>query len=144
MELGTKKDGAMATALAWLLSAAMLEQSEVSRFNAEAILRGAPESRSSEAAFRAAARASLGVVPLTPDGSLYRLSRQGVEDPARGTLYAPVYPATPVPGSPLADVVSRFERLRTEVSFDDEPGAGGERAETRSFFAKMTLDLRKP
>jgi hypothetical protein len=85
-----------------------------------------------------------GVVPLTPDGSLYRLSRQGVEDPARGTLYAPVYPATPVPGSPLADVVSRFERLRTEVSFDDEPGAGGERAETRSFFAKMTLDLRKP
>jgi hypothetical protein len=144
MELGTKKDGAMATALSWLLSAAMLEQSEVSRFNAEAILRGAPEARTNDAAFRAAARASLGVVPLTPDGSLYRLAREGVEDPARGTLYAPVYPATPVRGSPLADVITRFERLRTEVSFDEEPGAGGERADARSFFAKMTLDLRKP
>jgi hypothetical protein len=144
MELGAKKDGAMATALGWLLAAAMVEQSDVSRFNAEAILRGAPEARSSDAAFRAAARASLGVVPLTPDGGLYRLTREGVADPARGTLYAPVYPATPVPGSPLADLISRFERLRTEVSFDEEPGAGGERAEARSFFAKMTLDLRTP
>jgi hypothetical protein len=144
LELGTKKDGAMATAFAWLLSAAMVEQSEISRFNAEAILRGAPEARSGDAAFRAAARASLGVVPLTPDGALYRLTREGVEDPARGTPYIPVYPATPVRGSPLADVISRFERLRTEVSFDEEPGAGGERVDARSFFAKMTLDLRKP
>jgi hypothetical protein len=144
MELGTKKDGAMATALGWLLAAAMVEQSDVSRFNAEAILRGAPEARSSEAAFRAAARASLGVVPLTPDGALYRLTREGVEDPARGTLYSPIFPTTPVRGSPLADVIARFERLRTEVSFDEEPGAGGDRPNARSFFAKMTLDLRKP
>jgi hypothetical protein len=144
LELGAKKAGSFATALGWLLSAAMLEQSEVSRFNAEAILRGAPESRASDAAFRSAARAALCVVPLTPDGNLYRLTREGVEDPARGTPYAPIYPRSPVPGSPLSSVIARFERLRTEVSFDDEPGAGGERAGTRSFFAKVTLDLRKP
>lgn len=144
LELGAKKGGAFATAIGWLVSAAMAEKSEISRFNAEAILRGAPDARAGDAAFRSAARATLGVVPLTPDGNLYRLTREGVEDPARGTLYAPVYPAAPVPGSPLATVLSRFERLRTEVSFDEEPGAGGERADTRSFFAQMTLDLRKP
>jgi hypothetical protein len=144
VELGARKDGAFATAIGWLLSAAMIEESEVSRFNAEAILRGAPESRASNAAFRSAARATLGVVPLTPDGALYRLAKEGVEDPARGTLYAPVYPASPFPGSPLSTVISRFERLRTEVSFDDEPGAGAARENTRSFFAKMRLDLRTP
>jgi hypothetical protein len=144
VELGPKKDGAFATALGWLVSIAMLEESEVSRFNAEAILRGAPEAQRGDAAFRKAARAALGVVPLTPDGALYRLAQEGVQDPARGTRYAPVYPPAPVPGSPLARVLSRFERLRTEVSFDEEPGAGGERADSRSFFAKMTLDLRQP
>jgi hypothetical protein len=144
VELGAKKDGAFATAIGWLLAAAMAAESEVGRFDAEAILRGAPDARASDTAFRNAARVTFGVVPLTPDGAIYRLAREGVEDPARGTLYAPVFPAVPVPGSPLATLISRFERLRTEVSFDDEPGAGGERADSRSFFAKMTLDLRKP
>jgi hypothetical protein len=144
VELGAKKDGAFATSIAWLLAAAMAEETDVSRFNAEAILRGAPDARASDIAFRNAARATLGVVPLTPDGALYRLAREGIEDPTRGTAYAPVFPAVPVPGSPLAAMIARFERLRTEVSFDDEPGAGNERADSRSFFAKMTLDLRKP
>lgn len=144
MELGAKKDGAFATAIAWLVSAALVEQADLSRFNAEAILRGAPEARANDAAFRSTARATLGFVPLTPDGALYRLAKEGIEDPARGTEYLPVFPPTPVPGSPLASVLSRFERLRTEVSFDEEPDAGGERTGSRSFFAKMTLDLRKP
>jgi hypothetical protein len=144
MELGAKKDGAFATAIGWLVSMAMLEASEVSRFNAEAILRGVPDAQTGDAAFQSAARAALGVVPLTPDGALYRFTREGVADPARGTTYAPIYPPTPVSGSPLSRVISRFERLRTEVSFDEEPLAGGEQVGGRSFFAKATLDLRQP
>jgi hypothetical protein len=144
MELGAKKGSSFATAIGWFISAAMVHQTEVSRFNAEALLRGSPDARANDAGFRSVARATLGVVPVTPDGALYRLAKEGLEDPARGTPYAPVFPAVPVPGAPLAAVISRFERVRTEVSFDEEFGAGGERADSRSFFAKVTLDLRKP
>jgi len=143
VELGADKGSALSTALGWLATIALLEGSDSGRASAEAVLRGAPESRTSDDAFRAAARATLGYVPLTPDGALYRLTEQGMMDPARGTDYAPRFPETPVPGSPLATVLSRFQRLRTEVAFDRELATGGQNGrDSRSFVARMTLDLR--
>jgi len=143
VELGADKGSALSTAFGWLATVALLEGADGGRAGAEAILRGSPESRASDDAFRAAARATLGHVPLTPDGALYRLTEQGIMDPARGTDYAPKFPETPVPGSPLATVLSRFERLHTTVSFDRElaSGVAGGR-DSRSFVARMTLDLR--
>ncbi|HEX6765654.1 MAG TPA: hypothetical protein VF103_09260, partial [Polyangiaceae bacterium] len=111
-----------------------------SRTVAEAILRGAPESRASADAFRATARATFGSVPLTPDGKLYEYSPEGIRDPLRGTAHAPIFPETPAAGSPLAMVLARFVRMRSSIAFDAEPGA--RQPETRSFSARFSLDLR--
>jgi hypothetical protein len=142
IELGTQKDDALIRAIGWLAAAELVERPE-SRLSAEAILRGAPESRTNAGAFRSIARAYLGHVPLTPDGRLYELSPEGIRDPLRGTPHAPVFPATPVPDSPLATVLSRFVRVRTNISFDEEPGTAARQPGTRSFSARMSLDLRK-
>jgi hypothetical protein len=142
IELGTKKDGALIRTIGWMVAAELVQRLE-SRKSAEAILRGAPESRESGEAFRSLARAYLGHVPLTPDGNLYQYSTEGIRDPARGTRYAPIFPPTPVPGSPLAAVLARFVRMRSSISFDPEPGAAARQADTRSFSARFSLDLRK-
>ena len=141
VELGANKDGALLRTIGWLAAAELVSRMETGRQSAEAVLRGAPESRASADAFRTYARAYLGEVPLTPDGNLYEFSTEGIRDPVRGTRYAPVYPPTPVAGSPLATVLSRFARVRTNISFDTEPGMSQER-DTRSFSAKMSLELR--
>ncbi len=140
MELGASPGGPLATALGWLLAAERVQSAERGRNAADAVLRGDPPARAGDDAFRAAARATLGFVPLTPDGALYRASREGTLDPARGTAYAPVYPETPVSGSPLALLLSRFGSLRSDVGFDTEP-TGAPNA-PRSFAARMTLQLR--
>jgi hypothetical protein len=117
-------------------------KSPESRYEAEAILLGAPEARANDDAFRAYARAVFGAVPLTPDGNVYRYSKEGILDPVRGTAYAPIFPKTPVPNSPLDKVLSRFARLRSGISFDPELGSGALGAETASFSTKFSLELR--
>ncbi|HEX6766485.1 MAG TPA: hypothetical protein VF103_13425, partial [Polyangiaceae bacterium] len=141
VELGAKKDGALLRTLAWFILADVAYNSE-SRNESEAILLGAPEARASDDAFRAHARAIFGAVPLTPDGNVYRYSKEGILDPVRGTSYAPIFPKTPVPNSPLDKVLSRFARLRSGISFDPEPGSGPRDAETSSFSTKFSLELR--
>ncbi|HEX6274986.1 MAG TPA: hypothetical protein VFZ53_18215 [Polyangiaceae bacterium] len=141
IELGTKKDDALARVIAWLATAELVERNE-SRRSAEAVLRGAPESRGGRDAFERIARAYLGHVPLTPDGNVYEYSSQGVRDPLRGTPHAPVFPPTPVDGSPLARVLGRFARIRTSIDFDAEPGTRVDGRELRSFSANVSLELR--
>jgi hypothetical protein len=142
IELGTKKDGALIRTIGWLAASELVSRTE-SRRTAEAILRGAPESRASADAFRAIARAYLGHVPLTPDGNLYVFSPEGIRDPVRGTAHAPIFPPTPVSGSPLSTVLARFASIRTNVSFDTEPGTATRDRDTRSFSAKFSLELRQ-
>jgi hypothetical protein len=66
-------------------------------------------------------RAYFGSVPLTPEDRHFAFDASGVRDPLRGNAYAPAWPAVPVAGSPIAQVLDRFESLRTQVSLDDEP-----------------------
>ncbi|HVR21248.1 MAG TPA: hypothetical protein VMS65_16155, partial [Polyangiaceae bacterium] len=141
IELGAKKDGALLRVIGWLTAAELVERT-ASRQSAEAVLRGAPESRASADAFETFARATLGHVPLTPDGNLYQYSAEGIRDPMRGTPHAPIFPATPVAGSPLATVLARFARIRTSIAFDTEPGARANELDMQSFSAKVSLELR--
>jgi hypothetical protein len=141
IELGTKKDDALTRVIGWLATAELIER-PASRRSAEAILRGAPESRASGDAFSRIARAYFGHVPLTPDGNLYEYSVEGIRDPVRGTPYAPVFPPAPVEGSPLARVLGRFARIRTSIDFDTEPGMRESGRELRSFSANVSLELR--
>jgi hypothetical protein len=124
IDLASRGQGGIRTALGWLLTSATLETGEKSRDLAEAVLRGAPElvgaERSSELA-----RAYFGSVPLTPDGRLYDLSPSGVRDALRGTPHAPIWPDVPAPDSPVARLLARFASYQGALSFDAEPASGG-------------------
>jgi hypothetical protein len=145
-DLAADKGGGLWTALTWLFELGLLEErSPRSAAAAEALLRGAPERTGDAAAMRSLSLAYLGAVPVAPDGGLYRLRPEGIEDPARGTSFAPVWPAVPVAGSPLEAVMTAFVQGRTEVSFDDEgpSGAPGPRAPPlRSLHVRASLDVR--
>ena len=69
-------------------------------------------------------------------------SPEGTRDPVRGTDHAPIFPANPVPGSPLAQVLERFSRLRSSVSFETEQGAGPREEALRSLSVNLSLELR--
>jgi hypothetical protein len=146
MDLAAEKGGGLWTALAWLFETGLLENRGArSRPLGEALLRGAPERASDAASMRALALAYFGAVPLAPDGTPFRLRPEGIEDAARGTAYAPIWPAVPVAGSPLDAVMSAFTRGRTEVSFDEEPSGTPARADAaplQSLHVRVTLDGR--
>jgi len=147
IDLAPQKGGGLWTALAWLFETGLLENRHArSAALAEALLRGAPEHADDGAAMRSLALAYFGAVPLTPDGALFGLRPEGVQDPARGTAYAPVWPAVPVPGSPLDAVMTAFARGRAEVSFDEEgpgaPPASSKEEPLRSLHVRVTLDVR--
>jgi hypothetical protein len=146
IDLAADKGGGLWTALAWLFETGLLEdRGWRSQAAAEALLRGAPEKAGDAAAMRALALAYFGAVPLAVDGGFYRLRTEGLEDPSRGTAYAPTWPAVPVAGSPLDAVMAAFVRGRTEVSFDEEGAAGSPGADSsalRSLHVRVTLDTR--
>jgi hypothetical protein len=146
IDLAADKGGGLWTALAWLFETGILEdRGSRSTAAAQALLVGAPEKAGDAAAMRALALAYFGVVPLTPDGGFYRLRPEGLEDPARGTAYAPIWPAVPVAGSPLDAVMTAFARGRTEVSFDQEGVGGsphGNPEPLRSLHVRVSLDTR--
>ena len=128
------------TALSWIMEREMLDDAQwKSAGEAEMLLRGAPEAAGDPAALRALSLAYLGEVPVTADGALFSYGPEGARDPARGSAYAPVWPAVPVPGSPVERVLHGLAGLHTQVSFDDE-GKDGDRA-MRSLHATAVLDL---
>jgi hypothetical protein len=127
--------------LGWLATAAFFDHPNESPSLAEAVLRGAPEAAKNPARARAIARTVFGVVPLTLDGRDFSLEPDGMTVPGRGSANAPAWPDTPMPGSPLDKVLSRLGRLRTALSFDEEPGSKPERP-FRSLHARVTFELR--
>jgi hypothetical protein len=146
IDLAGDRGGGLWITFTWLLESEILRDHKLrSRATAEGLLHGAPERAADAAAIRSLALAYFGSVPLAPDGGAFTLGPDGLKDPARGTAYAPAWPAVPVPGSPVDAVMGAFARARTEVSFDDEGrfGRGGpDAAPLRSLHARVTLDLR--
>jgi hypothetical protein len=139
VDLAGDKESPLHRVAAWLGTAALMERMGGSPNVAEAVLRGDAEAARSPDRARAIMRATFGVVSLTPDGEQYALGPDGVRDPRRGTPHAPVWPALPVSGSPLEHVLSRLARLRSSLSFDDEPGGAGR---LQSLHARVSLELR--
>jgi hypothetical protein len=111
---------AITTTLGWLLDARAQKASRGSTGWAEALLRGSPEAARDSAAARALGIAYFGAVPVTGDGTAFGLTPQGVSAPPRGTEVSPVWPAVPVPGSPVARILQSLRAVRTSVGFDDE------------------------
>jgi hypothetical protein len=141
VELSGNKGDALFQSLAFAAGAAWSLQGNGSRDLARSVLLGARDQSSDPIAVRELMRAYLGTVAVTPDGKEYSLAPDGVRDPVRGTDHAPIYPALPVPGSPLEDVLARLARVRTALSFDDEPTpASGQ--PLSSLHARVTLELR--
>jgi hypothetical protein len=112
---------------------------------AEAVLRGAPGA--SPSVVRMLARDTLGAIPVTPEGYPYALAEDGLHDPLRGVRRGDKLALVDL----LASEESPFVRLgrlishaRSEVAFDDEPGAkatagpGGQPA--RSLHVKLRLE----
>jgi hypothetical protein len=144
IDIAPSERGPLWTILTWLLERRALEAAPASRAAAEALLRGAPEKASDANAMRALAMAVLGAVPITPNGHSYAPAPDGARDPARGTPHAPMWPAVPVPGSPVEKVMAALSGFRAELGIDDEvrpKGATGER--TQSLHAKVRLSVRR-
>jgi hypothetical protein len=144
IELGSDKGRGLWTALMWVFEGEVLRNdSGGSRSNAEALLYGAPERANDPAALRALAMAYFGGVPLGPDGGQFTLAKEGVLDPVRGTAYAPVWPALPIPGSPVDILMTAIAHARADLAFDDE-GQIGKDPPMRSLHARAWVELREP
>jgi hypothetical protein len=139
-ELSGEPGSALYRVLAWLATEALVESTNGARDLAASFLLGTRDldPQGSDALMRA----YLGTVAVTPEGRSYVLSPEGVRDPVRGTRHAPVYPDLPVPGSPVERVLTRLARLRSALSFDDEPALATPTARVLSFHARARLELR--
>lgn len=142
LELAPAKKGALRSVLSWLLSAAALDGTAQARSTAEAVLRGVPESAHKSERSAELSLAYLGTAPLTPDGRRYWLSPEGIADPLRGSAHAPEWPAVPAPESSSERVAAALSRLRSDLSFDDEPQISSTGPRLRSLRARLDLWLR--
>jgi hypothetical protein len=121
VDLKGKKQGAIATVLAWMLTRALTDGSDRAEDAANAIFRGAPELASDPDKAATLMRNYFGSVAKTPEGKAYTFGPDGVRDPLRGSTSSPLWPVIPVADSPVARVVDRLDSVRSEVSFDPEP-----------------------
>lgn len=139
IDIAPKERGAIWTLLTWALESEALDGAERSRATAEALFRGAPEIAGNPAAARALAAALFGAAPVTPDGASYSPAPEGPRDPARGTTYAPMWPAVPVAGSPVERATAKLSRIRAEMAFDKEVKLRGESAPMQSLHVRFTI-----
>ncbi|HEX2872345.1 MAG TPA: hypothetical protein VHP33_13845 [Polyangiaceae bacterium] len=142
VELAPSKKGSLRTLLTWALSVAAQEGSGRARAAAEAVLRGVPESAHKPERSAELLRAYLGSAPLTPDGRRYWLAPEGISDPLRGSSHAPEWPALPTPGSSAEKLLSAVSRVRSDLSFDEEPQLSTSTPRLRSLRARLDLWLR--
>jgi len=141
-DVGGDAGGAVMTTMAWLLEMATLDDgTRGGRASAAALMNGAPERAKDASQLAALAIAYFGAVPSPPDGGAYTWSPDGVKDPHRGTLHAPIFPALPIDGSPVARIVKALRQVRTELGFDEEPGSTQAR-QLKSMHAKAVFELR--
>jgi hypothetical protein len=143
VELGSKPGDALFRAVAWLAGDAAYNEGGEARLLASSVLLGAPEQTSDAAAARLLMRQYLGTVVVGPSGQSYALAPDGIRDPDRGTPNAPIFPELPVLGSPLERVLDAVRRVRSALSFDDEPAVPGEQP-LSSLHARVTLELYPP
>lgn len=142
MELAPSKKGALHTVLSWVLNAGAVEGRWRARSNAEAVLRGVPESAHKPERSAELMLAYLGEASLTPDGRRYSLTPQGIADPLRGTAHAPEWPPLPTPESTAERILSAFSRARADLSFDEEPQLSTTSPKLRSIRVRTDLWLR--
>lgn len=121
-EAGGDKQSALYRIAAWFAEAELLSKQRAGAALADAVLHGAPETQTAPDRLRSLLQAYFGAVPLTPDGRNYEASPEGARDPVRGTPFAPTYPDVPVPGSPLQLLLAAIAHLKSEQSYDAEPG----------------------
>ncbi len=76
---------------------------------------------------------------MPTDGGAFTLTKAGIRDPSHGTAYAPVWPALPVPGSPVDALMTAIAHARADVAFDDEGTVGKDTM--RSLHARVSVDL---
>jgi hypothetical protein len=135
---------AAGSALSELASLALTQQAlrtrDATRAIADAVIAADPVHADDPAHVRTAMRAAFGSVVLTPEGREYEASPLGARDPLRGTPHAPIWPALPVPGSPLDGLFARLRQVRTELAFDDEPAVPGS-PRLQSLHARVTVGL---
>ncbi len=141
-ELVPAKKGSLRTILSWALTVAAQDGATHARAAAEAVLRGVPESAHKPERSAELSRAYLGETPLTPDGRRYSLSPEGIADPLRGTAHAPEWPALPTPESTADHVLGALNRMRSDLSFDEEPEVASNTPRLRSLRARLDLWLR--
>lgn len=141
-ELAPSKKGSLRTVLSWALAMAAQENATHARAEAEAVLRGVPESAHKPERSAELSRAYLGSAPLTPDGRRYWLSPEGISDPLRGTAHAPEWPALPTPESSAEQLLTALSRVRSDLSFDEEPQVATNAPRLRSLRARLDLWLR--
>lgn len=142
VELAPSKKGSLRTLLTWALAVAAQEGNWRARASAEAVLRGVPESAHKPERSAELLRAYLGSAPLTPDGRRYWLAPEGISDPLRGSAHAPEWPALPTPGSSAEKLLTAVSRLRSDLSFDEEPQLSTAAPRLRSLRVRTDLWLR--
>lgn len=118
-----KPNGGLTTVLSWLLTRALIENTDRAVDAASAVFHGAPELAADPQETAELMRNYFGSVALTPEGKPYTFGPDGVRDPLRGSASSPAWPVIPVAGSPVANVVDRLASLRSEIAFDPEPSA---------------------
>jgi hypothetical protein len=143
LDLGGVQGGGLLTSLVWLLENELRGTAARARPRAEALFRGDAQTVSDAGHFESLALRYFGWVPVTPDGTLYRLSEHGVTDPARGSAHAPVWPDLPVSGSDAARVLQGFVGLRTQLAFDREPSIDPQNPQA-SLAVSIEIERRKP
>jgi len=141
-ELAPGRKGSLRTILSWTLAMAAQEHASHARAEAEAVLRGVPESAHKPERSAELSRAYLGTAPLTPDGRRYWLSPEGISDPLRGTAHAPEWPALPTPASSAEQLLTALSRVRSDLAFDEEPELSATAPRLRSLRARLDLWLR--
>lgn len=140
IDLAGKAKGGLWTAASWLLEHQQRDVAAVSFEASELVFRGLDRTASDPREFERAAYGYLGMLPITPDGRLFTVSKSGVTDPNRGNAHAPAWPTLPVPDSPIERVFSGLAEVRSQLGFEDEP-RGGEPAPQRSL--SVTLEAKR-
>ncbi|MEP7126549.1 MAG: hypothetical protein ABJE95_36800 [Byssovorax sp.] len=142
VDLAGEKQGALFTVISWLLTEESRTGDRLSRELAEAWLVGAQDLGGDPAAIRARAIATLGCMPVPPEGGQWTLGDDGVRDPQRGSASAPIWPELPVAGSPTERLLSAVGRFRSEIAFDREGSSKG-KGGLLSLHARVALGLRR-
>lgn len=143
LDLAGVQGGGLLTSLSWLLEKELRGTAWQARSRAEALLRGDPKTVSDAEYFKSLALRYFGAIPVTPDGTQYRLSERGVTDAARGSAHAPVWPILPVAGSDAAKVLQGFVGLRTQLAFDREPSVDPQDPQN-SLAVSIEIERRNP